>query len=156
MGQHIELSYRVILTWLYQFWLFSFQTAKNWGYGPRNWTADLLRFEDYHELVSGVSPDTHGLKITPVVSFLRLAIYLVLPMRGHFLRLHLSAVGLSTHLPFAMSLSQTHQLRLCAIRTTRRPGELGHAPHTHQALRKRSVTASKATILALSELQTFQ
>ncbi len=31
-------------TWLYQFWLFSFKTAKYWGRGPRDWFADLLYF----------------------------------------------------------------------------------------------------------------
>jgi hypothetical protein len=31
-------------TWLYQFWLFSFKTAKHWGRGPRHWTADNLGF----------------------------------------------------------------------------------------------------------------
>ena len=32
-------------TWLYQFWIYAFKTAKHWGRGPRNWTVDLLRFE---------------------------------------------------------------------------------------------------------------
>jgi hypothetical protein len=31
-------------TWLYQFWFFSFKTAKYWGQGPRNWFADILGF----------------------------------------------------------------------------------------------------------------
>lgn len=31
-------------TWLYQFWFFSFKTAKYWGRGPRDWFADLLAF----------------------------------------------------------------------------------------------------------------
>lgn len=31
-------------TWLYQFWLFSFKTAKYWGQGPRDWVADMLGF----------------------------------------------------------------------------------------------------------------
>ncbi|KAE9370227.1 hypothetical protein N431DRAFT_468295 [Stipitochalara longipes BDJ] len=30
--------------WLNQFWLFGFQTARNWGRGPRDWTAANLRF----------------------------------------------------------------------------------------------------------------
>lgn len=34
-------------TWLYQFWIYAFKTAKYWGRGPRNWTADLLRFEPF-------------------------------------------------------------------------------------------------------------
>lgn len=34
-------------TWLYQFWMYAFKTAKYWGRGPRNWTADLLRFETF-------------------------------------------------------------------------------------------------------------
>lgn len=31
-------------TWLYQFWFFSFKTAKYWGQGPRDWVADILGF----------------------------------------------------------------------------------------------------------------
>ncbi|OCL03760.1 hypothetical protein AOQ84DRAFT_418262 [Glonium stellatum] len=34
-------------TWLYQFWFYAFKTAKYWGRGPRNWNAELLRFEDF-------------------------------------------------------------------------------------------------------------
>jgi hypothetical protein len=52
-------------TWLYQFWLFSFRTAKNWGRGPRNWTADLLGFHNFQETISNLSPNTHGLTSTP-------------------------------------------------------------------------------------------
>jgi hypothetical protein len=32
-------------SWLYQFWLFGFKTAKHWGNGPRYWNANLLGFE---------------------------------------------------------------------------------------------------------------
>jgi hypothetical protein len=31
-------------SWLYQFWFFAFKTAKNWGFGPRDWNANLLDF----------------------------------------------------------------------------------------------------------------
>lgn len=34
-------------TWLYQFWVYAFKTAKYWGRGPRDWTLDLLRFEQF-------------------------------------------------------------------------------------------------------------
>ncbi|KAI9785533.1 MAG: hypothetical protein M1839_009274 [Geoglossum umbratile] len=34
-------------TWLYQFWLFAFKTAKYWGRGPRHWTAGRLDFSTY-------------------------------------------------------------------------------------------------------------
>ncbi|KAF2810121.1 uncharacterized protein BDZ99DRAFT_442635, partial [Mytilinidion resinicola] len=37
---------KIMSTWLYQFWLFSFTTAKFWGKGPRNWTAHHLGFTD--------------------------------------------------------------------------------------------------------------
>ena len=33
--------------WLYQFWLFGFTTAKNWGRGPRAWNATNLGFLDW-------------------------------------------------------------------------------------------------------------
>ncbi|KAG8532976.1 uncharacterized protein KY384_001758 [Bacidia gigantensis] len=36
-------------TWMYQFWLFSFKTAKHWGRGPQDWTADILGFNEYHQ-----------------------------------------------------------------------------------------------------------
>lgn len=52
-------------TWLYQFWLFSFRTAKNWGRGPRSWTADLLGFDNFQETISNLSPNTHELTSTP-------------------------------------------------------------------------------------------
>lgn len=32
---------------MYQFWVYAYKTAKHWGRGPRNWTADLLGFESY-------------------------------------------------------------------------------------------------------------
>lgn len=32
-------------TWLYQFWFHGFKTAKHWGRGPQQWTADLLGFD---------------------------------------------------------------------------------------------------------------
>jgi hypothetical protein len=33
--------------WLYEFWLFGFTTAKNWGRGPQIWNATNLRFSDW-------------------------------------------------------------------------------------------------------------
>lgn len=42
-------------TWLYQFWLFSFKTAKYWGQGPRFWNADNLGFLDYGPGILNIS-----------------------------------------------------------------------------------------------------
>ena len=56
-------------TWMYQFWYFSFKTAKHWGRGPQDWTADALGFNDYYQqkLISGSSPNTPGMSVdTPV------------------------------------------------------------------------------------------
>ena len=39
-------------TWLYQFWLYGFKTAKFWGRGPREWNAETLELGRY----SGASP----------------------------------------------------------------------------------------------------
>ena len=36
-------------TWLYQFWFFSFKTAKHWGKGPRDWTANILGFDNHSQ-----------------------------------------------------------------------------------------------------------
>ena len=52
------MSYRTTFTWLNQFWLFGFQTAKNWGRGPRDWTATELGFSQYQESASLSLPNT--------------------------------------------------------------------------------------------------
>ena len=39
--------YSTLSTWMYQYWLFAFKTAKHWGRGPQNWTASILGFDDY-------------------------------------------------------------------------------------------------------------
>jgi hypothetical protein len=44
--------------WLYQYWFFSFKTAKNWGRGPPAWTAELLDFARYHPHSHGSLPGT--------------------------------------------------------------------------------------------------
>ncbi|KAI9764311.1 MAG: hypothetical protein M1840_008529 [Geoglossum simile] len=49
---------RVMSTWLYQFWLFSFRTAKYWGWGPRDWTADNLGFTTHEVPTFTSSPHT--------------------------------------------------------------------------------------------------
>lgn len=36
--------------WLYQFWLFSFKSAKYWGYGPRDWTSAELHFDAFEAI----------------------------------------------------------------------------------------------------------
>lgn len=43
----LNIDCRTMSTWLYQFWIYGFKTAKYWGRGPRNWTVDLLRFEQF-------------------------------------------------------------------------------------------------------------
>ena len=47
-------------TWMYQFWLFSFKTAKHWGKGPREWTAEMLGFGHPRP-----RPNVHSLPNTP-------------------------------------------------------------------------------------------
>ena len=44
--------------WLYQYWFFSFKTAKNWGRGPPAWTAELLDFARYYPHSHGSLPGT--------------------------------------------------------------------------------------------------
>ncbi len=59
-------------TWMYQFWYFSFKTAKHWGRGPQDWTAGMLGFDDYHQqkTISGSSPNTPGMSVgTPATHF---------------------------------------------------------------------------------------
>ncbi|KAI8633005.1 hypothetical protein F5Y19DRAFT_285198 [Xylariaceae sp. FL1651] len=43
---------RVAISWLHQFWLFAFTTSKHWGVGPKKWTADLLKLEEFSEAKS--------------------------------------------------------------------------------------------------------
>ncbi|KAH6673207.1 hypothetical protein B0J14DRAFT_66218 [Halenospora varia] len=49
LSQMERLEKKNLTTWLYQFWLFSFKTAKHWGYRPQDWTAELLEFERYRD-----------------------------------------------------------------------------------------------------------
>ncbi|CAG8957534.1 hypothetical protein HYFRA_00010400 [Hymenoscyphus fraxineus] len=49
---------KILTTWLYQFWLFSFETAKHWGHGPQEWTAELLDFERYKDTHISSTTDT--------------------------------------------------------------------------------------------------
>lgn len=53
-------GHRVLTTYLYQFWLFAFKTAKHWGHGPLDWTADLLEFARFKDsdLPTHSSPNT--------------------------------------------------------------------------------------------------
>src|SRR2546421_12986922 len=60
MAQHYRST---LSTWLYQFWLFSFLTAKHWGRGPRDWTADILRYDDYQGFMTISSPNTPALEM---------------------------------------------------------------------------------------------
>ena len=46
--------------WLNQFWLFSFKTAKCWGRGPRNWTAESLRLDLSQAISPAPIPDSPG------------------------------------------------------------------------------------------------
>ena len=57
----------IMSTWMYQFWLFSFKTAKHWGRGPRDWTADMLGFDHYRHqgMIGHSSPNTPGNMNTP-------------------------------------------------------------------------------------------
>ena len=58
----VNKSCRTTFTWLNQFWLFGFQTAKSWGRGPRDWTAAELGFSQYRESASSI-PSTPGMNM---------------------------------------------------------------------------------------------
>jgi hypothetical protein len=56
------ISYqRTFSTWLYQFWYYSFKTAKHWGRGPATWTSSNLWPED----LSRFSPSYPSRSPTP-------------------------------------------------------------------------------------------
>ncbi|OCK75361.1 hypothetical protein K432DRAFT_429471 [Lepidopterella palustris CBS 459.81] len=52
------LAKKIMSGWLYQFWFFAFKSAKTWGRGPRNWTADSLGFAKYQEALPISLPNT--------------------------------------------------------------------------------------------------
>lgn len=60
MKQMARSERKVLITYLYQFWLFSFYTAKYWGFGPTHWTSDILQFDRFRDTdrVHNSSPDT--------------------------------------------------------------------------------------------------
>lgn len=49
---------RIAITWLHQFWFFSFKTTKYWGRGPQHWSPSLLGFSDFPD--AGTTPNTPG------------------------------------------------------------------------------------------------
>jgi hypothetical protein len=49
---------RALSDWLYQYWLFCFKTAKHWGRGPKIWTAQLLKFDQFPCAVRPSLPGT--------------------------------------------------------------------------------------------------
>jgi len=59
-----EYSTRIMSNWLYQFWLFSFNTAKHWGEGPRYWKAQNLGLIQNDEQYSVLSTGQHKMVIT--------------------------------------------------------------------------------------------
>ena len=58
---------RIVSNWLHQFWLFAFKTAKHWGKGPTDWTAEILHFDEYHcrRTIVDSNPTTPGDMATP-------------------------------------------------------------------------------------------
>ena len=67
-----KLSTRLVSNWLYQFWLYSFNTAKYWGEGPRYWKAQNLGF------VVNVDTSQHEVISTPPIAHIA-----PLDQRGH-------------------------------------------------------------------------
>ena len=55
---------------MYQFWLFSYKTAKHWGRGPQDWTAGILKFNNYQQrmTISISSPNTPGRSVNTPAS----------------------------------------------------------------------------------------
>lgn len=40
-----KAQYRITATWLHDFWIHTFVTAKYWGKGPKEWTPSLIKFK---------------------------------------------------------------------------------------------------------------
>lgn len=69
--QSLDNHQRITLsTWMYQYWLFAYKTAKHWGRGPQDWTADILHFIGYRQgtTISISSPNTPTASITTPAS----------------------------------------------------------------------------------------
>ncbi|KAL9068881.1 MAG: hypothetical protein Q9157_006351 [Trypethelium eluteriae] len=67
-GDHAEfiksmtkMERETTITWLHQFWLYAFKTAKHWGRGPRTWSADALGFARTQSPTPIQSPADSGL-----------------------------------------------------------------------------------------------
>ncbi|KAF2176616.1 hypothetical protein K469DRAFT_678410 [Zopfia rhizophila CBS 207.26] len=59
--KNLDMSEKETLSkWLYQYWYFSFKTAKHWGRGPRAWTARNLDFGRNILSLDGPSPNTNA------------------------------------------------------------------------------------------------
>ncbi|KAI1207805.1 uncharacterized protein F4807DRAFT_167323 [Annulohypoxylon truncatum] len=46
-------------TWLHDFWMYSFMTAKYWGRGPKTWTFSLINFKSFAKHLVPPTPDHH-------------------------------------------------------------------------------------------------
>src|SRR2546421_7823134 len=53
-------------SWLYHFWFFSFTTAKYWGRGPRDWTAENLGFRTQRGPTTTPFPTIPNILIHPL------------------------------------------------------------------------------------------
>ncbi|KAI0895097.1 hypothetical protein F4806DRAFT_469884 [Annulohypoxylon nitens] len=53
-------------TWLHDFWIYSFMTAKYWGRGPRVWTPSLINFKSFggHSIPSSLGGRTDQAQIS--------------------------------------------------------------------------------------------
>ena len=49
---------RTMSTWLYQYWLHAFKTAKHWGRGPPTWNSESLQFDIYQATSPRSIPST--------------------------------------------------------------------------------------------------
>ncbi|OTB02444.1 hypothetical protein M426DRAFT_13590 [Hypoxylon sp. CI-4A] len=47
------------LTWLHDFWMYSFMTAKYWNRGPRNWTTSMIRLKSLGKHTASSTRDEH-------------------------------------------------------------------------------------------------
>lgn len=50
------LSNRSTMTWLHDFWMYSFMTAKYWGKGPKTWSLGLINFKSFAGIPTPSTP----------------------------------------------------------------------------------------------------
>ncbi|KAI2471123.1 hypothetical protein F4781DRAFT_143054 [Annulohypoxylon bovei var. microspora] len=64
LAQLSEDERKSTATWLHDFWIYSFMTAKYWGRGPKSWSHSLIKFKSFPEHTVPSTPNRRSLEQT--------------------------------------------------------------------------------------------